>query len=181
LANTEVNFGHSYQHKLLKQQVANQKQQAELGQNQPEVNNKYNIGMAAPDIKLKNPEGKEMSLYALKGKVVLVDFWASWCGPCRRENPNVIKAYDKYNKDGFEVFSVSLDRSVEPWKRAIEQDGLKWPYHVSDLKGWKSEAAALYEIHSIPHTLLINRDGTIAGTHLRGPQLESKLAELFGK
>ncbi|MBK7872360.1 MAG: TlpA family protein disulfide reductase [Saprospiraceae bacterium] len=148
------------------------------------------VGQPAPDIKLQSPNGKTYALSDLKGKVVLLDFWASWCGPCRRENPNVVKVYNKYNSKGFEIFSVSLDgvdsqtaqryastgqdingviaNSKQRWVQAIEQDGLVWPYHVSDLKKWEAAPAALYGVHSIPRTFLIDREGKIAAINLRG-------------
>lgn len=182
LNETKDEFGHSIYYKLVQQQTANAKQQANVAaqQQQQRGKSKYSVGMEAPNISMNNPDGSLMSLADLRGKVVLLDFWASWCGPCRRENPHVVHSYEKYNKDGFEVFSVSLDRSVDPWKKAIEQDGLMWPYHVSDLKGWQSDAAALYGVHSIPHAMLLDRDGTVLGTNLRGPVLTSKLEEIFG-
>lgn len=136
-------------------------------------------GMAMPDIALNDPSGKERALSDLRGKVVLVDFWASWCGPCRRENPNVVRAWNDYKDEGFEVFSVSLDKDVKKWERAIAQDGLAWPNHISDLRGWNSVATSLYGISSIPHAILIDRDGTVVATHLRGAQLESELERLL--
>ncbi|MCB0760825.1 MAG: AhpC/TSA family protein [Flavobacteriales bacterium] len=184
LDKTKESFGHSFQYKMVSQQLASAKKTNELQKSgtppQQQANSKYVTGNAAPNIKMNDPAGTERQLTDMKGKVVLLDFWASWCGPCRRENPNVVAAYKKYNKDGFEVFSVSLDRDLGRWKQAIEQDGLLWPNHVSDLKGWQSEAAALYGIHSIPHTILLDREGKVMETHLRGPALEQKLHEIFG-
>lgn len=133
----------------------------------------------APEIALPNPTGKIMRLSDLKGKYVLVDFWASWCGPCRRENPNVVKIYDKYHSKGFEIFSVSLDKDGEAWKRAITSDNLKWKYHVSDLKQWESSVIPLYGFDAIPYTVLLDPKGNIIATNLRGAALEQKLSELL--
>ena len=144
-------------------------------------NSKYGQGEMAPDIVMNDPDGNERRLSDLRGKVVLLDFWASWCGPCRRENPNVVRAYANYKDQGFEVFSVSLDSDANRWRKAIEQDQLTWPNHVSDLQGWRNGAAREYGISSIPHTMLIDRDGAILATHLRGSGVESALRGVFGK
>ena len=145
----------------------------------PKKNSRYGVGDEAPEIVMADPEGNERRLSDLRGSVVLIDFWASWCGPCRRENPNVVNAYNEFHRDGFEVFSVSLDQNVDRWKAAISQDGLFWPNHVCDMKGWQNVAARSYGVSSIPHAVLIDQDGIIAATHLRGPALEAKLNELL--
>lgn len=133
----------------------------------------------APEIALKNPSGQEMRLSSLRGKYVLIDFWASWCAPCRQESPNVVRLYNKYKDKGFTVYSVSLDANAEAWKAAIVKDGLNWPNHVSDLLEWKSPMPQLYGFNSIPHTVLLNKEGKIIGTGLRGAALEQKLKEIF--
>ena len=138
-----------------------------------------NIGSIAPDLEFPNPEGKMMKLSNLRGKYVLLDFWAAWCGPCRRENPNVVAMYHKYKDKGFEVFSVSLDRTKADWVGAIEKDKLVWPNHVSDLKGWSSEAGRTYGVSSIPTTFLIDKDGRILAKNLRGEALENMLKKIF--
>ena len=136
------------------------------------------IGQEAPEISLSNPEGKTVTLSSLRGNIVLIDFWASWCGPCRKENPNVVRLYEKYHAKGFEVFSISLDKTREAWIKAIADDHLTWT-HVSDLGYWKSAPAILYGVSSIPFTLLIDRNGKIIAKKLRGEGLEQKLAELL--
>lgn len=140
----------------------------------------FSEGGTAPDFKQLTPEGTEYGLSDLRGKVVLVDFWASWCGPCRRENPNVVRLYNQYKEDGFTVLGVSLDTDRNRWLGAIEADGLTWP-HISDLKGWQNSVAQLYGVRSIPHTVLVDREGKIIARNLRGATLEAKLAEIFGE
>ena len=137
------------------------------------------VGQPAPLFTQKNTSGKEIAFASVnKGKVLLLDFWASWCGPCRRENPNVVAAYKKYHAKGFEILGISLDKDEAKWKAAIEKDKLTWQ-HLSDLKGWDNEVAKLYAIRSIPSNLLINEYGIIIAKNLRGEALEQKLEEVL--
>ncbi|MCU7548997.1 AhpC/TSA family protein [Chitinophagaceae bacterium LB-8] len=142
--------------------------------------NATSIGSMAPEFTQNDPSGNMVKLSSFRGKYLLVDFWASWCGPCRVENPNVVKAYAKYHEKGFEILGVSLDneKGKENWIKAIEKDGLKWP-QVSDLKYWNNEVAQLYAIRSIPQNFLLDPTGKIIAKNLRGEALEKKLAELF--
>lgn len=137
------------------------------------------IGAEAPEIVQKNPQGTEISLSSLRGQVVLIDFWASWCKPCRMENPNVVAAYNKYKDKGFTVYSVSLDKERDAWINAINQDGLIWGNHVSDLQFWNNAAARSYGVGSIPAAFLIDENGVIIGRDLRGNALEAKLKEVL--
>ncbi len=141
---------------------------------------KLAVGADAPEISLPSPDGETITLSSLKGKYVLIDFWAAWCRPCRAENPNVVRVYQEYAGDNFEILGVSLDRNKEDWVKAIDQDGLPW-LHVSDLQYFNSEAARAYQISAIPATYLIDPDGKILAKGLRGASLEAKLKEIFGE
>ena len=139
-------------------------------------------GEEAPDIELEDPNGNILKLSDLKGQVVLIDFWASWCGPCRKKNPEIVALYEKYNVakykkgiKGFTVYSVSLDNNLKRWQDAIKIDNLKWKYHVSDLKGWSSSGAAKYGVRSIPSTFLIDEEGYVIGVNLSTQALSFEL------
>ena len=141
-----------------------------------------NVGNIAPDLKFNNPDGKQLDLYSNRGYYVLVDFWASWCGPCRRENPSVVKTFNMFKGKNFTILGVSLDRQngKDKWLAAIHKDGLTWT-QVSDLQFWKSKEADLYGVRAIPQNFLIGPDGKIIGHNLMDFDLQDKLTELLGK
>ena len=141
---------------------------------------KTGIGAIAMDFTQKNTAGKPVKLSDYRGKYVLLDFWASWCGPCRAENPNVLDNYEKYHSKGLEILGVSLDEKKDAWLKAIKDDGLEWA-HVSDLKGWKNDVAKEYNIRAVPSNFLIDKEGKIVAVDLRGEELTQKLQEIFGK
>ncbi len=136
------------------------------------------VGKIAPDFTQADPEGHAVKLSDLRGKFLLVDFWASWCGPCRKENPNVVAVYNDYKDKGFDVLGVSLDKSKDDWLKAVEEDQLSWT-QVSDLKSWKNEVAQQYVVKSVPSNFLLDKDGVIIAKNLRGDELRAKIAELL--
>jgi thiol-disulfide isomerase/thioredoxin len=137
------------------------------------------IGKPAPEITMNGPDEKPLSLSSLKGKVVIVDFWASWCKPCRAGNPFVVSLYNRYKDKGLDIFSVSLDFKKDAWLNAIAQDKLSWKNHVCDMKQWQSPVVALYGFSGIPFTCVLDKNGNIAGKNLQGPALEDKIKELI--
>jgi thiol-disulfide isomerase/thioredoxin len=156
-----------------------------LGAVNDHIKTGINIGDRAPEMVFPSPGGEKIALTSLRGTLVLIDFWASWCSPCRAENPNLVRIYKQFrdkmfvNGSGFTVYSVSLDRTREDWIAAIRQDGLEWESQVSDLKGWQSVPAAMYGVMFIPTNFLIDGDGVIVAKDLRGDFLENKLKELL--
>lgn len=142
------------------------------------------LGLRAPEIEMPNLEGELMQLSSLRGRLVLIDFWASWCNPCRLENPHLVKVYDEYNDasftkgEGFEIFSVSLDRNEEAWREAVMQDRLDWPYQLGTAEGARTQAAQDYNVQMIPSNFLLDQHGVIIATNLRGEALDQKLESL---
>lgn len=147
----------------------------------------FQVGDTVPDIIMADLSGQEIKLSSLEGKMVLIDFWASWCKPCRKENPSLVEAYNEYkdkefkNGDGFTVFSVSLDTKKIMWEKAINMDGLAWEYHVSDLKGWNNKVSKLYRIKSIPQSYLIDGSRRVISVNPRGKLLDKELKKASKK
>jgi hypothetical protein len=155
-----------------------QKKFKELSQKKAQELKVGDIGTVIPDFEQNDIDGKPVNIKSFRGKFVLVDFWASWCGPCRGENPNVVSAFKKYSSKNFTVLGISLDKSKDPWIQAINNDGLTWT-QVSDLKGWTNAVAQKFGINSIPQNFLIDPNGVIIGKNLRGPDLDAKLESVI--
>ncbi|MGB0915208.1 MAG: redoxin family protein [Crocinitomicaceae bacterium] len=172
-------YSSTYKNSPIATTLSNQVYQIELAYNNHIANNSGE--RIAPEIALMKPDGSEIRLSSLRGEYVLIDFWASWCGPCRRESPNMVRIYNEYKDKGFTIFSVSLDKNADAWKEAIAKDGLIWPHHGSDLKQWETPLVSLYNFNSIPHTVLVDKEGKIVASGLRGESLEQKLKEIFEK
>jgi len=157
----------------------NRSMYVQMLQKRVDILRSVSVGQIAPDFEMNDTTGRPVKLSSLKGKILLVDFWASWCGPCRAENPNVVKAYQAYNKKGFDVLGCSFDKNREKWIKAIKDDKLTWT-HVSDLKYWANAAGRLYGVNSIPANVLLDKDQKIIARNLRGDDLMNKLAEILG-
>lgn len=174
-------------HKSFEQEFPGHPMTVNVGAQIADLERSYNEFIAftvdgiAPEIEMKDPKGNVRRLSDLRGKYVLIDFWASWCGPCRMENPNVVRLYQQYKNKNFDIFSVSLDDNKQRWEQAIIADNLQWENHVSDLLKWQSPVVELYKFQGIPHTVLIDPKGKIVAQNLRGPSLEQKLKELLDK
>lgn len=180
LANVAKAYEAKYPGAKMTEAMVTQYTQVEMMYNQ-HLGNDVAVGKNAPEIALPRPNGTTLKLSSLRGSYVLIDFWASWCGPCRRENPNVIRLYNQYKDKGFTVYSVSLDENKDAWLGAIAADGLVWPNHVSDLIRWNSPVVQAYKIEGIPHTVLVDPKGKIIDIGLRGAELEQKLKDIFSK
>ena len=174
-AYADFNARFAREEQMLQQQQQMQQQQEQLQAAQSQTTD----GAVAPEIEQPTPDGGTLALSSLRGKVVLIDFWASWCKPCIAELPTVKAAYDKYKSKGFEIYGVSFDKNKDAWVNAINQHQLPWK-HVSDLGWWKNAAAGPYGVQSIPHTVLIDKEGKIIAKNLRGMALDQKLAQVFG-